>query len=497
MKKLILSSILAALVALGTTAKAQDYPDEYLGLPGDNLNLYAVMKLFQESETLEGFERNLNNQESRINNLDLNGDNLIDYITVTDYPDGDDHTIVLRVPLGRKDFQDVAVFTVQKFRNGEVQIQLIGDETLYGKNYIIEPNYAETPNPGYMGRPEDRTYVTVVRTTPYEIAYWPVIRYIYMPDYMVWRSSWYWGYYPQWWSPWRPFYWHYYYGYHYNWYDHYYAHYRHWDYCRWNRYNDFYYHGFRAYSPVVQINITKNVYRDTYSRPEQRKDGEALYTRVNPDRGTRSSGSRESSAASRQPASASREAVRSSAEQRTSPQSRGEQSTRAPQSRSTEAARAPQSRSTETSRAPQSRSTETSRAPQSRSTEISKAPQSRSTETSRAPQSRSTEAARIPQSSNRSSQSASAPQSRVNQTARAPQTSSSKSTQGARVSQSSSKSSQSARSSQSSGRSSQSARSSGSSGQRSSAGRSSSSTGRSSSSSSSKSSSSDSKSRSR
>ena len=252
MKKLILSSILAALVALGTTAKAQDYPDEYLGLPGDNLNLYAVMTLFQESETLEGFERNLNSEESRINNLDLNGDNLIDYITVYDYPDGDDHTIVLRVPLGRKDFQDVAVFTVQKFRNGSVQIQLIGDEALYGKNYIIEPNYAETANPGYMGRPENRTYVTVVRTTPYEIAYWPLIRYIYMPDYMVWRSSWYWGYYPQWFSPWRPFYWHYYYGYHYNFYDHYYAYYRHWDYCRWNRYNDFYYHGFRAHSPVVQ-----------------------------------------------------------------------------------------------------------------------------------------------------------------------------------------------------------------------------------------------------
>ena len=81
MKKLILSTILAALVALGTTAKAQEYPDEYLGLPGDNLNLYAVMKLFQESETLEGFERNLNAQDSKINNLDLNNDNLVDYIT--------------------------------------------------------------------------------------------------------------------------------------------------------------------------------------------------------------------------------------------------------------------------------------------------------------------------------------------------------------------------------------------------------------------------------
>jgi hypothetical protein len=71
MKKLIITSILALLVTAGSALMAQDYPDEYLGLPGDNLNLYAVMKLFQESETLEGFERNLNNENSRINNLDL------------------------------------------------------------------------------------------------------------------------------------------------------------------------------------------------------------------------------------------------------------------------------------------------------------------------------------------------------------------------------------------------------------------------------------------
>jgi len=311
----MLTSILAALVGLGTTGMAQDYPDEYLGLPGDNLNLYAVMKLFQESETLEGFERNLNAENSKINNLDLNGDNYIDYITVSDFPDGDDHTIVLRVALDRKEVQDVAVFTVQKFYNGTVQIQLIGDETLYGKNYIIEPNYEETPNPGYMGRPENRTNVTVVSTTPYEISYWPLIRYIYMPSYVGWHSSWYWGYYPEWWSPWRPYYWHYYYGYHYNWHNDYYSHYRHWDYCRYNRYNDFYYQGVRAHSPIIQVNITKNVYRNTYSRPEQRKEGEALYSRMHPERDSRSVGTR-------QPA------TRSSAEQRPGASTRPSTSTR-------------------------------------------------------------------------------------------------------------------------------------------------------------------------
>jgi hypothetical protein len=283
MKKLLLTSILAVLVASGTTVMAQEYPDEYLGLPGDNLNLYAVMKLFQESETLEAFERSLNDEKTRINNLDLNGDNFVDYIMVNDYVDGDVHTIVLRVALDRNDFQDVAVFTVQRFANGSVQIQLIGDEALYGQNYIIEPNYAETPNPGYVGKSGRNGTVNVIYTSYYEVANWPVVRFIYLPQYRIWHSSWYWGYYPTYWHPWNPFYWHYYYGYHYNWYHHYYAHYRFWHQPRYARYHEFYFAGHRSHSPKVYEQINKGSYQSTYSHPEQRRDGEVLFTSLHPD----------------------------------------------------------------------------------------------------------------------------------------------------------------------------------------------------------------------
>ncbi len=290
MKKFLFTSILAILIASMTTVRAQDYPQEYLGLPGDNLNLYAVMNLFQESETLEAFETSLNAENSRINNLDLNGDNMVDYITVSDFVDGNVHTIVLRSVLDRNEYQDVAVFTVEKFGNGSVQMQLIGDEALYGRNYIVEPIYAETPNPGYKGRTVSRDNVTVVTTTYYEVAAWPVIRFMYNPYYVSWRSSWYWGYYPVYWNPWRPFYWHYYYGYHSHWYPHYYSHYRHWDHPRYNRYNDFYYSSVRAYSPRVSHRITEGHYKQTYSRPETRRDGEAYYAST---QGTRSSSARQ------------------------------------------------------------------------------------------------------------------------------------------------------------------------------------------------------------
>ncbi|MGI6322643.1 MAG: hypothetical protein ACOXZO_04920 [Bacteroidales bacterium] len=281
MKKLITTSIIAVLVSFVTTVFSQNYPEEYLGLPGDNLNLYAVMKLFRESKTLEDFERGLNDENSRINNLDLNGDNLIDYITVTDYVDGNVHTIVLRALLDRNESQDVAIFTVEKFRNGSVEIQLIGDEALYGRNYIIEPIYDETPNPGYMGNRASTTNVTLVRTTTYQVATWPVIRFIFMPNYVVWRSSWYWGYYPVSWRPWRPYYWHYYYGYHYNWYHDYYVHYRFWSRPRYTNYNT-YYISIRTQSPRVYSRIKEGSYRETYSRPEQRREGEILFTKMHP-----------------------------------------------------------------------------------------------------------------------------------------------------------------------------------------------------------------------
>ncbi len=296
MKRFLISSIFAAIVATGTAMMPQEYPDEYLGLPGDNFNLYAVMNLFQKSETLEGFERSLNDENTRINNLDLNNDNYIDYVKVLDYVDGNVHTIVLQAVLDRNESQDVAVFTVQRLRDGSVQIQLVGDEALYGRNYIIEPYYAETPNPGYTGR-SNRYNTTVVRTTYVEVSAWPVIRFMYMPNYVIWRSSWYWGYYPGYWNPWRPYYWHYYYGYHYHWFPDYYGHFHRYDRHRWDGWDRYYFRDRRVYSRNVAININEGRYKTTYSRPEQRRDGEALYAKAHPERAATmsTSGNRRSS----------------------------------------------------------------------------------------------------------------------------------------------------------------------------------------------------------
>jgi hypothetical protein len=282
-KYLKISPIILAAFMCGQLNAQQQLPDS-LGLPGDNLNLYAVMDLFQKSETLEGFEKALNDKNNTINNLDLDNDGRVDYITVTDYPDGDLHNIVLRDPINDREQQDVAVFTVSRDKDGRIEIQVTGDEDLYGKDYIIEPAppmpAGETPNPGYMGNANVAESQTVVTQSAPVVAVssWPVVLFIYRPAYVIWRSPWYFGYYPPYWRPWRPHYWHYYYGYHYHYF--YPARYTVVHVHRYPGYNT-YYHSSRVESVTVHSRITNRNYVKTYSRPDSKRDGERRSQSVN------------------------------------------------------------------------------------------------------------------------------------------------------------------------------------------------------------------------
>ncbi|MDI1315837.1 hypothetical protein [Flavobacterium sp.] len=281
--------ITVLLIITSLSVKAQNTQDEKLNLPGDNLNLYAVLNLFQESETLESFEKNLNAEDSKINNLDLNNDDKTDYIKVIDNAEGETHLIVLQVAINQKENQDVAVFSVSKDEDKQIQIQLIGDEELYGKDYIIEPNSGEsasqgaTPNPGYSSNTINSEGKTIVveKTVVVQVQTWPVITYMYTPAYVRWRSPWYWGYYPPYWNPWRPYYWDYYYGYHSHWHSHYHDHYHNSHYYRTPLYRNNYYNRNRSQSSIVRNNRTIGNYNKTYSKPETRQDGSAEFTRKN------------------------------------------------------------------------------------------------------------------------------------------------------------------------------------------------------------------------
>ncbi|WP_264565922.1 hypothetical protein [Flavobacterium sp. N3904] len=200
MKISYLSFLVVVMSFTGLTAFSQTESDTgELGLPGDNLDLYAVLDLFQKSKTIEDFEKSLNDGKTKINNLDLNDDKKVDFIKVETKKDGDDYTFILRDPISKSETQDVAVILVSKDKNKKVTLQIVGDKDLYGKDYIVEPSPkgsgGVTANPAYTGS-NPVTVNVPASTTTVIVEQAPIVQYVYSPAYVPYYPPYYYGYYP-------------------------------------------------------------------------------------------------------------------------------------------------------------------------------------------------------------------------------------------------------------------------------------------------------------
>jgi len=212
MKKFFLSYLVTVLTLLSLPAfsqekdkaKAKDQPKDdttaMLGLAGDNLDLYAVLELFQKSKTIEAFEKSLNDEKTKINNLDLNLDKKVDFIKVATKKKDNSYTFVLQVDVSKSETQDVAVILLDKEKDGKVSLQIVGDEELYGKDYVIEPkgNSSVTANPAYTGENPVTVNVPAPTTTTVVVQSAPIVQYVYSPAYVPYAPPYYYGYYPPW-----------------------------------------------------------------------------------------------------------------------------------------------------------------------------------------------------------------------------------------------------------------------------------------------------------
>ena len=194
-KNLSFLVVAISLLCLPFSTQAQEDSVALLNLPGDNLDLYAVLTLFQKSKTIEAFEKSLNDEQTKINNLDLNLDKKVDFIKVTTTKKDSSFTFVLQVDVSKTETQDVAVILVNK-EKGKVTIQAVGDPELYGKDYVIEPKGQSpiTANPGYTGA--DPVVVEVPATTTVVVQSAPIVQYVYSPAYVPYYPPYYYGYYP-------------------------------------------------------------------------------------------------------------------------------------------------------------------------------------------------------------------------------------------------------------------------------------------------------------
>lgn len=225
-------------------AFADNKPDS-TGMPGDNLDLQAVLDIFKTSKSPEDFEKRLNTKDNKVNNLDLNGDNKVDYIKVVDKADGKNHALILQVPVSKTETQDVAVIAIEKTADSTAVCQIIGDKDVYGEEKIVEPYDIDH---GKSTGPADEASALAPRIVFVNVWGWPCVYYMYGPAYSMYVSPWYWGYYPMWWDPWYPMYYYSYWGYMQ---PYHYGYYHYTNYCYVpNARNVYYAH--RVNSPMVQ-----------------------------------------------------------------------------------------------------------------------------------------------------------------------------------------------------------------------------------------------------
>ncbi|TGD57198.1 hypothetical protein [Flavobacterium humi] len=198
MKKITYTLMVVLGMASGYSQQSEN--PEYTG---DDFSLEGALAVFKNSSTLEEFEKRLNEENSNVNNLDLNKDGETDYIVVEDIKENNNHVIVLSTYLNANEKQDIATIGIEKTAAAEAILEITGNDELYADNTIVEPFEAEqsigNSKPG-PAAPEIITNRIVVN-----VWFWPSVRFLYAPGYVVWVSPHHWGYYPHWWKPWKVY----------------------------------------------------------------------------------------------------------------------------------------------------------------------------------------------------------------------------------------------------------------------------------------------------
>ncbi len=106
----------------------------------EGLNLVAVGELLRQAKDGAEFERLLNSPNNGVNNLDLNEDGQVDYISVTEYGDSRVKGFSLTTEPAPGETQEVATIEVEK-AGDQANVQIQGNERLYGPNHYHHSSF--------------------------------------------------------------------------------------------------------------------------------------------------------------------------------------------------------------------------------------------------------------------------------------------------------------------------------------------------------------------
>jgi hypothetical protein len=198
------SYLLIAITLLGALEIFSQTPEKPTNV-GDNFSLEGALEMLAISASVDKFEEAINDESKFVNNLDLNNDGKIDYISVRELVESDIHVLVLSANLNSKDLQDIAAINIEKTGDQKAHIEIIGDESIYPSNTILSPEelQEELPAPDMNRNGPCASDISIKRVIV-NVWFWPSIRNMYVPNYRPWVSPFRWNVYPSYWRPRRP-----------------------------------------------------------------------------------------------------------------------------------------------------------------------------------------------------------------------------------------------------------------------------------------------------
>lgn len=141
----------------------------------ENLDLPAVGALLEKADDAEEFEYLLNSEEG-VNNIDLNGDGYVDYISVREFDDRYDNQrgFSLYSMFGPDLIQEIAQIIFYRDRSDYPgsRVLLVGNDQIYGDDYYYETNWLDRSVP-------IASWIFADRESFYRSPYY----YDYYPDY--------------------------------------------------------------------------------------------------------------------------------------------------------------------------------------------------------------------------------------------------------------------------------------------------------------------------
>jgi hypothetical protein len=114
-------------------------------LPADareGLDLATIGSLVETAENAEALEKQLNDPERGIHNLDLDRNGQVDFVKVEEFGAGDSRGLMLAAHLADGTAEEVATIDVEKVSESEAKLEVRGAEPVYGPGHYHHSSFS-------------------------------------------------------------------------------------------------------------------------------------------------------------------------------------------------------------------------------------------------------------------------------------------------------------------------------------------------------------------